>query len=73
MWHELRQQIGDERFFDVIRAWPESQENRSSNRETLYQFFEKQHRRGAVGVLRRLAARRADAPSGLGGLFSGHG
>ena len=40
MWHELRQQIGDERFFDVIRAWPESQENRSSNRETLYRFFE---------------------------------
>ena len=42
MWHELRQQIGDEKFFEVVRAWPESQENRSSNRETLYQFFEKQ-------------------------------
>jgi aminopeptidase N len=42
MWHELRQQIGDEKFFEVIRAWPESQENRSANRETLYQFFEKQ-------------------------------
>jgi aminopeptidase N len=42
MWHELRQQIGDEEFFEVVRAWPESQENRSSNRETLYEFFEKQ-------------------------------
>ncbi len=41
MWHELRQQIGDEAFFEVIRAWPEAQENRSSNRETLYRFFER--------------------------------
>ena len=41
MWHELRQKVGDEKFFDAIRAWPESQENRSSNRETLYEFFEK--------------------------------
>jgi len=40
MWHELRQRIGDEAFFDVVRAWPEAQENRSSNRETLYRFFE---------------------------------
>ena len=41
MWHELRQRVGDQAFFDVIRAWPEKQENRSSNRETLYRFFEK--------------------------------
>jgi aminopeptidase N len=40
MWHELRERIGDEAFFDVVRAWPESQENRSSNRETLFGFFE---------------------------------
>ena len=65
MWHELRQQIGDERFFDVIRAWPESQENRSSNRETLYRVLREAHRRGAVGVLRRLAARRADPAARL--------
>jgi aminopeptidase N len=41
MWHELRERVGDEAFFDVIRAWPQAQENRSSNRETLYRFFEK--------------------------------
>lgn len=41
MWHELRQRVGDRAFFDVIRAWPAKQENRSSNRETLYRFFEK--------------------------------
>jgi aminopeptidase N len=41
MWHELRQRIGDKRFFDVVRAWPEAQENTSSNRETLYRFFER--------------------------------
>jgi len=40
MWHELRQAIGDRAFFDVVRAWPESQENRATNRETLFQFFE---------------------------------
>jgi aminopeptidase N len=41
MWHELRQQVGDPAFFEVVRAWPAKQENRSSNRETLYRFFEK--------------------------------
>ena len=24
MWHELRQQLGDEEFFAMVRAWPES-------------------------------------------------
>jgi aminopeptidase N len=41
MWHELRQRIGDKRFFDVVRDWPEEQENRSSNREAMFDFFEK--------------------------------
>ncbi len=41
MWHELRQQIGDKRFFEAVRAWPEAQENRSSNREAMFDFFEK--------------------------------
>jgi aminopeptidase N len=40
MWHELRQQVGDERFFDAVRGWPQSQENRSSDREALERFFE---------------------------------
>jgi hypothetical protein len=37
---ELRRKIGDKRFFDVVRAWPEAQENRSSNREEMVDFFE---------------------------------
>jgi aminopeptidase N len=40
MWHELRKRLGDDRFFDAIRAWPESQENHSSNQEALVRFFE---------------------------------
>jgi aminopeptidase N len=41
MWHELRQMVGDTVFFKAVRAWPEAQENRSSNREALERFFEK--------------------------------
>ena len=41
LWHELRQLVGDEAFFEAVRGWPESQDNRSSNREALERFFEK--------------------------------
>ncbi len=41
MWHELRQRVGDDEFFDVVRGWPQSQDNRSSDRETLLAFVEK--------------------------------
>jgi len=40
MWHELRQRVGDDRFFEAVRGWPASQENRSADRETMEQFFE---------------------------------
>ena len=40
LWHELRKQLGDERFFDAVRAWPEAQENRSADRDALVRFFE---------------------------------
>lgn len=41
MWHELRRRLGDERFFDVVSAWPRRQDNRSVSREELYRFFER--------------------------------
>ena len=41
LWHELRELLGDERFFEAVRAWPESQTNRSTDRERLIGFFER--------------------------------
>ena len=67
MWHELRQQIGDE---SVLRRHPRlarvSGEPLLQPRDAL-PVLREAHRRGAVGVLRRLAARRADATAGLAG------
>lgn len=40
MWHELRERIGDEAFFDVMRAWPESQENGSADRDEYLAWVE---------------------------------
>lgn len=40
MWHELREDIGDEAFFDVVRAWPESQENGTADREEYLAWVE---------------------------------
>ncbi len=33
MWHELRQRIGDERFWQVTRDWPALDPERNANRE----------------------------------------
>ncbi len=40
MWHELRQQIGDEEFFALVRAWPESQENDTADRDEYWSWIE---------------------------------
>lgn len=42
MWHELRQQIGNKRFYQVIRAWPAAQDNQSVGREEFLAFLEEQ-------------------------------
>ncbi len=42
MWHELRERIGDEKFFEVARRWPESQENEASGREEYWAWIEKE-------------------------------
>jgi aminopeptidase N len=33
MWHELRKRIGDERFFEVVRAWPAHDPERNAGRD----------------------------------------
>lgn len=32
MWHDLRAQIGDETFFEMLRAWPAEKANQTTNR-----------------------------------------
>ncbi len=40
MWHELRQQIGDDAFFSMIRSWPADQENGNADREEYLAWIE---------------------------------
>lgn len=40
MWHELREDIGDDAFFELARAWPEQQENRAVDREEYWAWLE---------------------------------
>ncbi len=42
LWHELRQRVGDRAFFAAVRGWPASQDNRSTDRETLLAYLEQQ-------------------------------
>lgn len=42
LWHELRHRVGDDVFFDAVRGWPTSQDNQSSDRETLLAYLEEQ-------------------------------
>ncbi|WP_322937245.1 M1 family metallopeptidase [Nocardioides bizhenqiangii] len=40
MWHELRQQIGDDAFFALVRDWPADQENDTADREEYLSWIE---------------------------------
>ncbi len=42
LWHEIRKRVGDRAFFKVIRGWPQSQDNRSTDRATLLAYLEQQ-------------------------------
>lgn len=42
MWHELRERIGDDAFFDMVRAWPAAQENGTADREEYWTWVEKE-------------------------------
>jgi aminopeptidase N len=41
MWQELRERIGDRRFFTVLREWPAAQENGNADRRTYIAWIEK--------------------------------
>ncbi|WP_435770674.1 M1 family metallopeptidase [Nocardioides sp. SYSU DS0651] len=40
MWQELRERIGDRRFFAMMRAWPEQQENGTADRDEYWTWVE---------------------------------
>lgn len=42
MWHELRERIGDDEFFRILREWPTARDNRSSNRDDYWAWLEEQ-------------------------------
>ncbi len=42
MWHALRRTLGDETFFAIVRSWPTTQDNRSTDRETFLAYIEEQ-------------------------------
>ncbi len=42
MWHELRQRIGDELFFETMRAWPAANDNGNAGRDDYLPWLEKQ-------------------------------
>ncbi|WP_340540138.1 M1 family metallopeptidase [Nocardioides sp. GXZ039] len=41
-WQALREKVGDEKFFEVVRGWPQAQDNKSTDRETLLAYLEEQ-------------------------------
>jgi aminopeptidase N len=40
MWHELRERVGDEQFFRVLREWPSARDNRSTGRDDYLAWLE---------------------------------
>jgi aminopeptidase N len=42
MWHELRERIGDDAFFRVVRDWPAARDNASSDRDDYWAWLEQE-------------------------------
>ena len=40
MWHELRQQIGDDAFWEMVRAWPSVHDNGNATRQQYFAWVE---------------------------------
>ncbi len=41
MWQELRERIGDDKFFAMLREWPASQENGNADRQEYWDWIER--------------------------------
>jgi len=42
MWHELRQRIGDEEFFRIVREWPQARAGTSTDRDDYLAWLEQE-------------------------------
>lgn len=42
MWHELRERLGDETFFRVVREWPAARDNLSTGRDDYWAWLEEE-------------------------------
>jgi len=42
MWHELRERLGDDEFFRVMRAWPAARDNLSTGRDDYWAWLEEE-------------------------------
>lgn len=42
MWQELREDIGDDAFFDLVRKWPEQKQNGTADREEYWAWLEQE-------------------------------
>ena len=42
MWHELRERIGDDDFFRLLREWPTSRDNLSVGRDDYWAWLEEE-------------------------------
>ena len=40
MWHELREQLGDERFWAMVKAWPAARDNGNADRDDYLAWIE---------------------------------
>jgi aminopeptidase N len=40
MWHELRERLGDDEFFRLVRAWPLARDNTSTGRDDYLAWIE---------------------------------
>ena len=58
MWDELRKRLGDDEFWRLVREWPATHDNGNADYDDITSWWSEQTRRGPVGTLRRLAARR---------------
>ena len=45
MWHALRKQIGDDTFWEIVRAWPKVREDGNANREQFLDVARRADRR----------------------------
>jgi aminopeptidase N len=52
MWHEVRQEIGDETFFRLVRQWPAARDNGTSDYRDLLRWWSRESGTDLSGIFR---------------------